>query len=106
MVFPPLWGADSYNWGAGMHSVKTAAGFIKLNMPFGLADPVRKKALLSNQEAWDVAAYMNAQERPQDPRFTGDLVETRKKFHDSPYDYYGKLKKPDGRLLGDGAPLR
>lgn len=106
VVFPPLWGADSYNWGAGMHSVKTAAGFIKLNMPFGLADPVRKKALLSNQEAWDVAAYMNAQERPQDPRFTGDLVETRKKFHDSPYDYYGKLKKPDGRLLGDGAPLR
>ncbi len=106
VVFPPLWGADSYNWGAGMHSVNTAAGFIKLNMPFGLADPARKKALLSDQEAWDVAAYMNAQERPQDPRFTGDLAETRKKFHDSPYDYYGKLKKPDGRLLGDGAPQR
>jgi thiosulfate dehydrogenase len=106
VVFPPLWGADSYNWGAGMHSVKTAAGFIKLNMPFALADPVRQKALLSDQEAWDVAAYMNAQERPQDPRFNGDLAETRQKFHDSPYDYYGKLKKPDGRLLGDGAPVR
>ncbi len=106
VVFPPLWGADSYNWGAGMHSVKTAAGFIKLNMPFGLADPVRSKALLSDQEAWDVAAYMNAQERPQDPRFNGDLAETRKQFHDSPYDYYGKLKKPDGRLLGEGAPAR
>jgi thiosulfate dehydrogenase len=89
-----------------MHSVKTAAGFIKLNMPFGLADPVRRQAVLSDQEAWDVAAYMNAQERPQDPRFNGDLAETRKQFHDSPYDYYGKLKKPDGRLLGEGAPVR
>lgn len=70
VVFPPLWGADSYIWGAGMRSVKTAAGFTKLNMPFGLADPVHRKALLSDQDAWDVAAYMNAQERPQDPRFT------------------------------------
>ena len=106
VVFPPLWGADSYNWGAGMHSVKTAAGFIKLNMPFGLADPVRKQALLSDEDAWDVAAYMNAQERPQDPRFNGDLAETRTQYHDSEYDYYGRLKKSDGRLLGEGVPLR
>lgn len=106
LIFPPLWGAGSYNWGAGMHRVNTAAAFIKLNMPFGLADPVRGKAVLSDQEAWDVGAYMNAQERPQDPRFTGDLAETRKKFHDSKYDYYGKREKPDGRLLGDNAAAR
>jgi thiosulfate dehydrogenase len=105
-VFPPLWGPDAYNWGAGMHNIRTAAGFIKLNMPFGLADPVQKKALLSDQEAWDVAAWVNSQERPQDPRFNGDLAETTKKFHDGRYDYYGKRKHPDGRLLGDDAALR
>jgi thiosulfate dehydrogenase len=49
---------------------------------------------------------MNSQERPQDPRFNGDLAETTQAFHASKYDYYGKLKKPDGRLLGDGAPDR
>lgn len=27
--FPPLWGEVSYNWGAGMQKLSTAAGFIK-----------------------------------------------------------------------------
>jgi thiosulfate dehydrogenase len=106
VVFPPLWGPDAYNWGAGMHDIKTVAAFIKLNMPVALADPVRKTALLSDQAAWDAAAWINSQERPQDPRFTGDLAETAKRFHDGKYDYYGKRSKPDGRLLGDGAPLQ
>jgi len=39
-------------------------------------------------------------ERPQDPRFTGDLAETTKRFNDSKFDYYGKTKGPDGKLLG------
>src|ERR1700756_5713083 len=34
-VMPPLWGKDSYNWGAGMHRINTAASFIKHNMPLG-----------------------------------------------------------------------
>ena len=28
-TYPPLWGADTYNDGAGMHRVITAAEFIK-----------------------------------------------------------------------------
>lgn len=58
---PPVWGLGSYNKGAGMANVATAAGFIKANMPLG--NPV-----LSDQEALDVAAYINAQMRPPDPR--------------------------------------
>ncbi len=34
MGFPPLWGEGSYNWGAGMHRVNTAAAFIKAAMPW------------------------------------------------------------------------
>ena len=34
VVYPPLWGPRSYNWGAGMARVDLAAGFIKANMPF------------------------------------------------------------------------
>jgi thiosulfate dehydrogenase len=58
---PPLWGFGAYNKGAGMANVATAAGFIKANMPLG--NPV-----LTDQEALDVAAYINAQLRPPDPR--------------------------------------
>jgi thiosulfate dehydrogenase len=94
-VFPPLWGSDSFNWGAGMHSVKTAAAFIKANMPFS------RGGTLSDQQAWDVAMYMDSHERPQDPRFTGDLAETRKKYHDSQWSLYGRTV--NGHLLGSGA---
>jgi len=66
--FPPLWGLDSYNKGAGMASVKLLSGFVKANMPPDQNPP------LTPQEALDVAAYINQQLRPPDPRkgfFTG-----------------------------------
>lgn len=62
VIFPPLWGDHSFNWGAGMHRVNTAAGFIKANMPLG------KPYSLTDQEAWDVAAYVTSKDRPIDPR--------------------------------------
>jgi thiosulfate dehydrogenase len=57
-----VWGRDSYNKGAGMHHVPTAAAFIKANMPLGQPNT------LTDQEAWDVAAFVNSQPRPGDPR--------------------------------------
>lgn len=61
-AFPPLWGPDSFNGGAGMSRIENASGFIKANMPLGQGNT------LSDQEAWDVARYMNSHERPPDPR--------------------------------------
>ena len=75
-AFPPLWGKDSFNWGAGMHKVDTAAGFIKENMPYG------QFGTMSDQEAWDVALFMNSHDRPKDPRYEQSLEHTRDKFHD------------------------
>lgn len=91
-VFPPLWGRKSYNWGAGMGEIDKAAAFIKANMPLGLGNS------LSDQEAWDVAAFIDSHERPQDPRFTGNVAETRKKFHDTPMSKYGL--EVNGKVLG------
>lgn len=91
-VFPPLWGADSFNWGAGMHELDKATAFIKANMPLS------RGGMLSDQDAWDVAMFMDAHERPQDPRFHGDLAATRKAYHDTPMSLYGR--RVDGRLLG------
>ena len=92
MVFPALWGDDSYNWGAGMHSISTAAAFIKANMPLS------QGGTLTDQQAWDVAYYVNAHERPQDPRFSGNLQETIKKHHGGKYDLYGH--EINGKVLG------
>jgi thiosulfate dehydrogenase len=96
-VFPPLWGERSFNWGAGMAEIDKEAGFIKANMPFG------QGGKLTDQQAWDVAAYVDGKPRPQDPRYAGSVADTRRKFHDSPQSSYGLTV--NGVLLGgDGPP--
>jgi thiosulfate dehydrogenase len=59
--FPPLWGPDSFNDGAGMDRFERAVGFIQRNMPRGV-DPAHPQ--LSLQEAWDVAAFLQSRPRP------------------------------------------
>ncbi len=60
-VGPPLWGRQSYNVGAGMTRVRTAAAFIRENMPFD------QPGTLTDQQAFDVAAYVNGHPRPDFP---------------------------------------
>ena len=95
-VFPPLWGKDSFNWGAGMHRVDTAAGFIKANMPYG------RGGMLTDQQAWDVAMFMNSHERPKDPRAKGSITQTRDQFHDENC-LYGRTPEELAALLASKA---
>lgn len=55
---PPLWGAHSYNIGAGMARVSIAANFIRAAMPYD------RPGTLTPQQAVDVAAYVNSRPRP------------------------------------------
>ena len=80
-VFPPLWGPNSYNDGAGMHRVLTASRFIKMRMPLG-------EAILTDEEAFDVAAYINAQPRPAMAELGRDYPKRADKPIDSPYGPY------------------
>lgn len=57
--FPPLWGARSFNSGAGMHALPMMASFIKYNMPANAA------GTLSPQEAYNVAAFVLSHDRPK-----------------------------------------
>ncbi len=57
-TYPPLWGPKSFNIGAGMARLHTAAGFVKHNMPLGMGGS------LTDDEAWDVAFYFSQQDRP------------------------------------------
>jgi thiosulfate dehydrogenase len=98
-LFPPLWGPDSYNIGAGMARVLTAARFIKARMPLG--NPV-----LSDDEAFDVAAFMNMQARPAMADLDQDYPDRKLKPVDSPYPPYADPFPQEQHRLGPFAPIR
>ncbi len=58
MLAPPTWGPNSFGIGAGMARVRTAAAFIRHNMPFDRA------VTLSDADALNVAAYVVSRPRP------------------------------------------
>ncbi len=83
-IYPPLWGAGSYNDGAGLYRLSSFAGFVKYNMPFG-AD--YNKPQLTTEEAWDVAAFVNSQPRPHKDQ-SMDWKNIRLKPADVPFGPY------------------
>ncbi|MBF0171002.1 MAG: c-type cytochrome [Nitrospinae bacterium] len=58
-TYPPLWGPESFNDGAGMSHPRYAAGFIKWNMPYG------DGGSLSDQDAADIASFVISKPRPK-----------------------------------------
>ncbi len=56
--FPPLWGAGSFNDGAGMAHLDRMTGFVYYNMPKNAPHTLTK------QEAYDVAGFVLSHERP------------------------------------------
>ena len=83
--FPPLWGPDSYNDGAGMARVTLAAGFIKGNMPSGVT---HINAVLTDEQAFDVAAYVNSQPRPVKSNLKADFPARKNKPVDAAFEPY------------------
>jgi thiosulfate dehydrogenase len=60
-LFPALGGPESFNIGAGMARLDTAAAFIRWNMPVGLG------GTLTDREAYSIADYFIHFERPDFP---------------------------------------
>jgi len=78
MAAPPAWGPQSYTIAAGMARVTVAAAFIKSNMPRGWGWS------LSDDDAYDVAAYVNSRPRPDFPNKVHDWPKGGKPA-DAPY---------------------
>jgi thiosulfate dehydrogenase len=101
---PPLWGADSFNDGAGMARLITLANFLHSNMPHG-AD--YRNPMLSDEEAWDVAAYVEQQARPHkaglEHDFSSDLLD---KPVDTAYGPYADGFPEEQHKYGPFAPIR
>ena len=83
-VYPPLWGKHSYDDGAGMYRMINFAGFVKNNMPFGTT---YQSPRLTDEEAWDVAAFVNSQPRPHIDQ-SQDWENLKKKPIDYPFGPY------------------
>ncbi|MFN8344312.1 MAG: c-type cytochrome [Spirosomataceae bacterium] len=86
-TYPPLWGKNSYNVGAGLYRISNFAGYVKYNMPFGVT---YQNPQLTDEEAWDVAAYVNSMPRP-----TKDLSQDWPNIAGKPFDHpFGPYADP------------
>ncbi|WP_258227303.1 c-type cytochrome [Aestuariibaculum sp. M13] len=100
--YPPLWGEDSYNHGAGMARVITSAQFIKANMPFGTTYDA---PVLTDEEAYDVAGYVNMQQRPLKSNPEKDFPDLKKKPVSTPYPPYADNFSTEQHQIGPFQPI-
>jgi thiosulfate dehydrogenase len=100
---PPVWGPDSYNDGAGMNRVLTAAAYAMHNMPFGttFASPV-----LTDEDAYDVAAYIVSQIRPRKRDLDKDFPIRLQKPVDTGYGPYADGFTTEQHKFGPFEPIR
>jgi thiosulfate dehydrogenase len=101
--FPPLWGPDSYNDGAGMARLLNAAAFAKHNMPLGTTFD---SPMLSDDEAYDVAGYVNSQPRPHMGDLDKDFPNRLQKPVDAPYGPYIDGFSVEQHKFGPFGPIR
>jgi thiosulfate dehydrogenase len=101
--FPPLWGPDSYNNGAGMARLLTAAAFVKSNMPVGTT---YEAPALNDDDAYDVAGFINSAERPLKADLAKDYPNRLQKPVDAPYEPYADDFSLAQHKLGPFGPIR
>lgn len=99
---PPLWGPDSFNNGAGMARLMTAANFVHFNMPNGTS---YTRPRLTQQESWDVAAFVISQPRPDYAARHKDFPDLLKKPVDTPYGPYADGFSQKQHELGPYGPI-
>jgi len=100
-TYPPLWGPHSYNDGAGMFRLGNLAGFVKNNMPYGAT---YESPQLTDEEAWNVAAFINTQPRThRDQR--NDYTNLSKKPIDAPFGPYIDTFSERQHKLGPFKPI-
>jgi thiosulfate dehydrogenase len=100
-VYPPLWGKDSYNQGAGLFRLSRFAGFVKANMPLGAS---YDRPVLTDEQAWDVAAYINSLDRPL-KNLNADWPDISQKPVDHPFGPYSDSFPEEQHKFGPYKPI-
>lgn len=101
-LYPPVGGPDSYNNGAGMNRVLTAAQFIKWNMPFGAS---HENPILSDEQAYHIAAYINTFDRPEKDNLIADFPDKTRKPVSTPYGPWTDDFSPEQHKFGPFPPI-
>ncbi|MBH2018726.1 c-type cytochrome [Polaromonas sp.] len=102
-TFPPLWGKDSFNNGAGMSRLLFASSFIKTNMPLGTQ---HGQPQLSDEQAYDVAAFVLSKPRPVKAHTGRDFPARWNKPVDAPFPPYVDGAPADQHKYGPFGPLQ
>lgn len=101
-TYPPLYGDNSYNFGAGLYRVSKFASYVKSNMPYGVTF---ENPFLTDEEAWDVAAYVNSMPRPEKD-LSADWPDISKKPVDHPFGPYVDEFSEEQHKYGPFAPIK
>ena len=101
-LYPPLWGPHSYNVSAGLFRLSRFAGYVKNSMPFGSS---HEKPQLTDEEAWDVAAFVNSQPRPK-KLFAYDWPKISSKPVDYPFGPYVDSFSEEQHKYGPFDPIK
>jgi thiosulfate dehydrogenase len=102
-LYPPLWGPNSYNVSAGLFRLSRFAAYVKYNMPFGSSSHAAPQ--LTDEEAWDVAAFVNSQPRP-DKMFAYDWPKKETKPVDYPFGPYADGFSEKQHKYGPFMPIK
>ena len=101
-TFPPLWGPDSFNNGAGMNRLLTTTRFIRQNMPLGASHTA---TVLNDDEAYDVTAFMLSKPRPIKAHLEADFPARWNKPIDAAFPPYMLGATADQHRYGPFPPL-
>ena len=101
-TFPPLWGPDSFNNGAGMNRLLTTTRFIRQNMPLGASHTA---TVLNDDEAYDVTAFMLSKPRPIKAHLESDFPARWNKPIDAAFPPYMLGATADQHRFGPFPPL-
>lgn len=101
-IYPPLWGENSYNHGAGLYRLSRFAGYVRANMPLGATF---ENPIISDEEAWDVAAYVNSMDRPTKD-LSKDWPDISKKPVDHPFGPFADDFPEEQHKFGPFKPIR
>lgn len=100
-TYPALWGKNSFNDGAGLYRISSFAKYVKFNMPLGVT---HQNPQLSDEEAWDVAAFIISQTRPH-INVPKDWPDISKKPADHPFGPYADAYTEKQHKYGPFLPI-
>lgn len=100
-TYPALLGKNSFNDGAGLFRISNFAKYIKNNMPLGVTYATTQ---LSDEEAWDLAAFVVSQNRPH-LDVPQDWPDITKKPVDHPFGPYADQFSEKQHKYGPFKPI-